>query len=98
MPKSDSSSFIHELRMKLSPHEVSVLDTRLNIARQIYNACLGEGLKRLKLMRESKDWQYACKMPKKVKGKNGREVNNKTRQKLFKRAREKYKFSEYALH
>ena len=98
MPKSDSSSFIHELRMKLSPHEVSVLDTRLNIARQIYNACLGEGLKRLKLMRESKDWQYACKMPKKVKAKNGREVNNKTRQELFKRAREKYKFSEYALH
>ena len=76
MPKSDSSSFIHELRMKLSPHEVSVLDTRLSIARQIYNACLGEGLKRLKLMRESKDWQNACKMPKKVKGKNGREFNN----------------------
>jgi len=98
MPKSDSSSFIHELRMDLSPQKMSVLDTRLNIARQVYNACLGEGLKRLKLMRESKDWRCACKMQKKIKNEKGREINNRQRQELFKRARETYKFSEYALH
>lgn len=98
MPKSNRSSFIHELRMELDPHQMSVLETRLHVARQVYNACLGEGLKRLKLMRESRDWRCACKMPKRVKNANGREVNNTARQALFKLARETYKFSEYALH
>ena len=77
MPQSDSPSFIHELRMELSPRQLSVLETRLNVARQVYNACLGEGLKRLKLMRESKNWQYACKMPKKIKDDKGRDINNR---------------------
>ena len=98
MPKSETTSFVHELRLKLTPKQASILGSRLNIARQVYNACLGEGLKRLKLMRESKDGQCACKMPKKVKNDKGREVNNKARQELFKSVREEYEFSEYALH
>lgn len=98
MPKSETPSFVHELRLKLTPQQASTLDRRLNIARQIYNACLGEGLQRLTLMRQSKDWRCACKMPKKVKNAKGREVNNKARQELFKSAREKHEFGEYALH
>ena len=98
MPQSDTGTFIHELRLTLSPHQVLVLNKRLDVVRQVYNACLGEGLKRLKLMRESKAWQAACKLPKKVKNNCGRETNNKNRQNLFKLARDAIGFSEYALH
>ena len=98
MPKSKTSCFIHELKLKLDPKQESILNVRLNISRQIYNACLGEGLKRLNLMRESKDWQCACKMPPKIKGQKNSLVVNKERQELFKSARKKYQFSEYALH
>ena len=37
---------------------------RLEAARQVYNACLGESLKRLTLMRESWEYQAARKLPK----------------------------------
>jgi len=37
---------------------------RLEAARQVYNACLGESLKRLKLMRESREYQAVRKLPK----------------------------------
>ena len=82
--------FIHELRLKVTSGDFSVLEKRLNSAHQVYNACLGEDLKRLKLMRESKDWQAACKMPKKVKNDKGRAMNNTARQALFKVARPEY--------
>ena len=98
MPKSKKSSFVHELKLKLDPKQESILNVRLNISRQIYNACLGEGLKRLNLIRNSKDWQRACKMPPKIKGQKNSLVVNKERQELFKSARKKYQFSEYALH
>jgi putative transposase len=98
MPKSKTSSFIHELRLVLTPKQESILNTRLNVARQIYNACLGEGIRRLKLMRESKDWQRPCKMPKDIKNAKGCNIANKARQELFKSAREKYEFSEYDIH
>ena len=35
---------------------------RLEAARQIYDACLGESLKRLTLMRESREYQAARKL------------------------------------
>ena len=98
MPESKKSSFVHELKLKLDPKQESILNVRLNISRQVYNACLGEGLKRLNLMRDSKDWQRACKMPPKIKGQKNSLVVNKERQELFKTARQKHDFSEYALH
>jgi len=36
---------------------------RLEAVRQVYNACLGESLKRLTLMRESREYQAARKLP-----------------------------------
>ena len=49
-----SESFIHEFSLRTTPHDVAVLDVRLGAARQLYNACLRESLRRLDLMRENR--------------------------------------------
>jgi transposase len=54
----------------------------------MYNACLGEAMRRLKLIRQSKDFNRA----------RSKKPSNPERKVLFKRARERYDFSEYALH
>jgi DNA-nicking Smr family endonuclease len=54
----------------------------------MYNACLGEAMRRVRLIRQSKDFSKARSLKPK----------NPERKVLFKRAREQYDFSEYALH
>ena len=98
MKSSGSPTFIHELKLKTTPADIKVLSRRLDIARQLYNACLGESLKRLCLMRQSKAYQTALKLPKQTKNKKGKLIANKSRQQLFKQAKEDYRFSEYAIH
>jgi putative transposase len=93
-----TASFIHELRLLPTPAQSKVLDVRLNISRQIYNACLGEALKRLRLVRQSKEYTRALKLPKKVKGSTGKLILNKERSELFKASNIKYRFREYDLH
>lgn len=44
MAKSNRDAFVLELELVLNPHEQAVLKKKLNIARQIYNSCLGEAL------------------------------------------------------
>ena len=78
--------FIHELPLKTTLKDHKILNIRLNIARKIYNAVLGECLKRLKLAKESKLWQKA----KKSKGSK--------RSKLYKTALKNQGFLEYDLH
>jgi len=86
MQKNKTKSFIHELKLNVSPKQLKTLAVRLDVARQVYNACLGESLKRLKLMRESKIYHEA----KLAKGKE--------RQDKFKEAKQKYRFSEFSIH
>lgn len=62
--KKTTPSFIIEIPLRASPAQTAALNKRFEAARQVYNACLGEGLKRLDLMRQSKAWQAARKMPK----------------------------------
>ncbi len=91
MPKASSKttpSFITELPLVVSPANESVLLSRLEAARQLYNACLGEALRRVRLIRQSKDFNKARSL----------HTSNPERKVLFKRAREQYDFSEYALH
>lgn len=64
MAKKTTPSFITEIPLKVTLAQESALNKRFEAARQVYNACLGEGLKRLDLMRQSKAWQAARKMPK----------------------------------
>jgi transposase len=64
MKRATTPSFIAEFPLKTSAGDERALSVRLNAARQIYNAVLGECLRRLALLRESKDWQRARAMPK----------------------------------
>lgn len=64
MPKSKTPSFVTTIPLKVSSSQEHALLKRFEVARQVYNACLGESLKRLDLMRQSKAWQAARKMPK----------------------------------
>lgn len=86
--KSTTSSFVCEILLKVSPSNEGVLLSRLEAARQMYNACLGQALRRVKLIRQSKDFNKARSL----------KPSNPERKVLFKRARERYDFSEYALH
>ncbi len=92
-----NDSFIHELRLKTTPHDLKVLDKRLNAARLLYNACLGEGLKRLKLVRQSQAFQRAVNLPLKIKNKNGKMVTNKERKTLFRESNNLHSFTDYDL-
>ncbi len=72
----------------VSPASEGVLLSRLEAARQMYNALLGEAMRRVRLIRQSKDFNRARSL----------KPSNQERKVLFNRARERYGFSEYALH
>ncbi len=93
MAKAKTPSFILELAVVSSPHDESELNTRFEAARQLYNACLDEAKRRLELLRQSKDFQEARKMPKTVNGKA-----NKERTEAFKALNSTFGFNEYSLH
>lgn len=81
-----SETFIHELPLKAVPHDLRVLDIRLDQARQLYNACLGEALRRLDPMRESRRWRLARKSR-----------DKRERATLFRKLRQEHGFSDYDL-
>ena len=72
----------------VTPANEGVLRSRLEAARQMYNACLQEAMRRVNLIRQSKDFGKARAL----------KPSNPERLVLFKRARERYDFSEYAIH
>jgi putative transposase len=53
--------YVYELPLEATAHDVRILNIRFESGRSLYNACLGEGLRRLDLMRERKLWQKARK-------------------------------------
>ncbi len=55
--KSKTPSFVLELPLNTNPVQEFTILVRLEAGRQLYNACLGETLKRLDLLRRSKDFQ-----------------------------------------
>jgi len=62
--RKKTPSFIAEFSLLTTPADERELSIRLDAARNVYNACLGESLRRLDLMRESKAWQAVQAMPK----------------------------------
>ncbi len=56
---SGSPSFVLELALRVDPGADRVLETRFEAARQLYNACLGEALRRLRKMKGSDQWARA---------------------------------------
>src|ERR671924_2229350 len=59
MPPAKTSSFVCELPLMLVGDDARRLRIRLDCARQVYNAVLGESLKRLDLLRQARGFQAA---------------------------------------
>ena len=96
--RSKTPSFIAEFALRTTPADESAMNKRLDAARHIFNACLGESLRRLELMRQSKDWHAARLMPKTI-GVNdkGKPVPNKARAELFKRTQARFEFASASI-
>ena len=82
-----TKSFIHEFQLKLKPGQERFLLVRLDCAKQLYNTCLGESLRRLKSMRESRDFKKALNLGK-----------GKQRTSAFNALNELFGFREFDLH
>jgi putative transposase len=87
MGQAKSPSFVTEMPLRANQAEERDLLTGLEAARRVYNACLGEALRRLARLRQSVDYRTACKMP-----------QGKPRSRAFKQANAAVGFSEYDLH
>ncbi len=75
--------------LAVSSQQAKHLRAHFEVARCLYNALLGEAMKRLKRMRADPRWQEARTLPK---------THKQQRQAVFARLRREYGFSEYALH
>jgi putative transposase len=94
MGKTTTQSFVIELPLITTPTDEKHLLARLEAARQVYNACLGESLKRLDLVHQSKEYQKARQMPRGQKN----SAKAKARSKAFRQANKAVGFHEYDLH
>ena len=63
MNRSKTPSFITEIPLKASPSQEAILLKRLEAARRVYNACLGEALQRAQTLHRSPAYQAALAMP-----------------------------------
>src|ERR1051326_8424610 len=87
-PPKRTPSLVCEVPLRVTPAQERTLLARLEAARQVYNACLGEARKRVRLVRESHAFP------------RGRELSRgaPARKALFAQARAQHGCSEYALH
>src|SRR5260370_41497350 len=83
-----SRSLVCEVPLRVRRAQERLLVARLEAARQVYNACLGEARTRVRLVRQSKAFQRARTVPR----------ADPARKMLFAQARAQHAFSEYALH
>ena len=94
MAKVKTDSFIVEIPLVVAPAEEKRLLARLEAARQVYNACLGESLKCLALLRQSKAYRAAHRLAKDPKNLS----QAKARACAFREANVVVGFREYDLH
>lgn len=94
MGKTKTPSFVTELPLQTTSTDEKRLRARLEAARQVYNACLGESLKRLDLLRQSKAYQSAKQMPRGQKN----SAKARSRNRAFRQANSAVGFHEYDLH
>lgn len=92
MARPASPTFIVELPLAVSACDEREMLVRLDLARQLSNACLGEALRRLDLMRQSRAYARARAMPK-TTGKKP----NKERSAAFAALRHRFGFTSAAL-
>src|SRR5579859_8287236 len=85
--KAKTPSFVTELPLTVDASQEHILLSRLEAGRQVYNACLGEALKRREALLHSRAYQVARSMS-----------AGKVRTQAFAAAMEAVGFDEYALH
>jgi putative transposase len=90
--RAKTPSFIAEFPLRTTPADQRALGVRLEAARNLYNAVLGEALRRLELMRQSKAWQAARALPALVDSKP-----NPTRSEAFQAAADRFAFNAGSL-
>ncbi|WP_018290407.1 hypothetical protein [Verrucomicrobium sp. 3C] len=92
--RAKTPSFIAEFPLRTTAADEVALSKRLAAARQIYNASLGEALRRLALMRQSKDWQHACPDARKRSWMNKAGIGSPTRSDpaAFRKTQERFGF------
>jgi putative transposase len=102
--RKKTPSFIAEFPLLTTPVDERELSIRLDAARNIYNACLGESLRRLDLMCESKAWQAAQAMPKhteraieKAQEKDRLKAENKARSEAFRAVHGRFAFDSASI-
>lgn len=81
------SNFILTLELNTEKYQEDILDKRLEIARNMYNGSLGELFKRYNSMKQSKEYQKICKLPK-----------GKERNQMFNKLNKIHGLTEYSLH
>jgi hypothetical protein len=87
--KSKTPTFLLELPLRVDAGQSKRLRAHFEAARCLYNALLGEAMKRLRAMRADPAWQEARAIPQALK---------QERKEAFSRLRQAYGFTEYALH
>src|SRR5712691_7387483 len=87
--KSKTPTFLLELPLRVDAGQARRLRAHFEAGRCLYNALLGEAMKRLRAMRADPAWQEARALP---------QVQKQERKEAFSRLRQVYGFSEYALH
>src|SRR5215469_3180640 len=86
-PPKRTPSFVCEVPLRVRPAQERTLLVRLEAARQVYNACLGEARQRVRLVRESKAFHRARILSR----------DDPERTPLFRAARQQHAFSDDAL-
>jgi hypothetical protein len=87
--ESKTPTFLLELPLVVDSGQAKRLRGHFEAARCLYNALLGEAMKRLRQMRADPAWQAARAIPK---------AQKQERKEVFAQLRQAHGFSEYALH
>src|ERR1051326_6497468 len=87
--RKPTPTFLLELPLQVTAGQAKRLRAHLEAARQLYNAILSEGQRRLRRMRADPAWQTARTIPR---------TQKLERKQAFGALQQQYGFSEYALH
>ena len=64
LAKTKTKSYVLTLKLKTELWQAYILEKRFEIGRKIYNACLGELLKRHKKLQHDKQYRHLAQQPK----------------------------------
>src|SRR5215472_13840057 len=87
--RKPTPTFLLELPLQVTAGQAKRLCAQMEAARQLYNALLSEGQRRLRRMRADPAWQAARAIPR---------TSAQERARAFGALRRQYGFSDYALH